>query len=249
MVRFLKSFLVCAAAALLLSGVSQAAMVLTLDDLATPGIDVIMVDEVSPINPPTVSTGKGDATTVDGALGTAGVITYSGAVGGFTVNVATGVSKPNLGPMPQLHLNSVNVSGGAGTLHIELTDTGFVAPGGSVELRSWIGGTTTGTVSYEQILDPDNAEFALPADGNDVVISGGPLGSGAFAEEKLAALGVLAGPFSLTENVTIVHTGSGITSLDIDSSVIPEPASIAIWTMFGLVAACIGIKKGAVKRG
>lgn len=91
-------------------GTANAAFVLTIDDLATTGIDVSITDE-----------GVGDQ-----APSKPGAIVFNGSLGVFTINVTTGISKP-LATSPQLmDLNSVSVSGtGAGQLFIQLTDTGF----------------------------------------------------------------------------------------------------------------------------
>lgn len=92
-------------------GTANAAFVLTIDNLATTGIDVSITDE-----------GVGDQ-----APSKPGAIVFNGSLGVFTVNVTTGISKPLLDGSPQLmDLNSVSVnSTGAGQLFIQLTDTDF----------------------------------------------------------------------------------------------------------------------------
>ncbi|MDT8302815.1 MAG: hypothetical protein RQ760_15135 [Sedimentisphaerales bacterium] len=194
--------------------------------------------------------------TLDGGLGNTvsladgdgdGIIAYNGSLGGstvWTVNVTTGISKPMLGGANEakIDLNSVNVtSGGAGSLTIMLTDTDFdltSLPGG--QMTSSFGGTTNGTISFNQILDPDNNEFGTGA--SVVSLPSGPYGPGAFSGTEVAAVPVNK-LFSLTEIAMITHTGDGqITSFDIESSVVPVPAAV-ILGMLGLGVAGIKLRK------
>ncbi len=139
---------------------ANAGFVLTLDDLGTTGIDVIVVDE----GPAGTSTTKGDSTHVDAVFGTAGLIQYAGTVGDFDINVTTGISKPLIGPAT-LDLSSVNVTSLVGgsvpsTLVIMLTDTDF--SGTAISITDAIGGTTTGTVDVVfGSIDPLNMEFGI----------------------------------------------------------------------------------------
>ena len=100
-------------AAMLLSLVvaapASAALVLRIEDVGT-GVGAVVFDQ-----------GAGD---INGALG---VLTFSGTVGGFAINVTTGISKPMIGSSiaAELDLNSVNVSTGfAGTLKMTLYEIG-----------------------------------------------------------------------------------------------------------------------------
>jgi hypothetical protein len=111
-----------------------------------------------------------------------GVITYSGTLGVWNLNVTTGVSKPFIGGVttPKMDLNSVNASTRAGgVLTIMLTDTDFYPDPtwSSTKLISGIGGTTIGTVSLDQILDEGNAEFPLLG-AAELSVSTGPLTGG-----------------------------------------------------------------------
>jgi len=209
---------------------AAALFVMTLDDTATAGIDIIVSDNA----PVPTGTKVGPTNTTDNAP-VVGTINYNGSVGIFNVNVTTGVSKPLIGgpQIAKLDLNSVNVSGGAGTLKIMLTDTDFSLPNipGPYLLTSRIGGTTTRTVNYEQFVDRANNEFGIGPPAPDIVkIIGGPLGPGAFSETKSMPLQLAGNPFSITEVVTITHNAPGaITSFDLSSTVaVPEPATLLL---------------------
>lgn len=178
---------------------ANAAMQLMLDDPTTAGIEVTVGD-------------------VDGD----GVISYSGAVGGFSVNVTTGVSKPMLNGPQWLGLDSIDVSGGAGELIIRLTDTGYT--GTPAELEAAYGGTTVGTVDLDFLYDAANAEFGGTS-FFDPAAGTAPSFSGAGASPVS-----LTGPYSLTIVADISHSGSGSSSLGAQISAVPVPA--AIW-LFG----------------
>jgi hypothetical protein len=100
--------------------------------------------------------GFGDSNPAEGA------ITYISAIGDWTVNVTTGLTKPILGSStyPHLDLNSVNVSSStAGKMLIAFYDNGFIgdypfvlrAGGttfGAVEIQAWADGTEFAPVTY-----------------------------------------------------------------------------------------------------
>ena len=185
---------------------AQAAFVMTLDDLGDAATPTIIYD------------GSGSD-----LGGPAGVITYSGAVGSFMVNVTTGVSKPVIGPA-RMDLNSINVSGSsAGTLVVSLTDTDF--SGDYSAYTADFGGTTDGSVALDFLFDSGNSEF-----GGSSFASGSSAGSGAFPD---SLTGAVAGgePFSLTITATIEHDeASQISSFD--AVVAPVPVPAAFW-LFG----------------
>jgi len=173
----------------------------------TSGLDVVSV---------------ADGSLLDGNL-LAGAVTYIGAVGpNWIVNVSTGLTKPLMGSaaLPEMDLNSVDLSLGAGTLTIEWTDDGF-GPQTGTTYNMGIGGTTAGTVIFSAGLDShDNFGTVGP-------MAGGLGGSfaGAFSGDVTA----IANPYSLTEFITIVHTAGGTTSFDASlTNNVPEPSALLL---------------------
>ena len=194
--------------AIVMAGDANAAFILTLDDLGTgPSPDVVVIDN---------GLGDNDAT--------AGVINFTGPVGIFTTNITTGVSKPAIGPY-KLDLNTVEISGGSGTIVIKLTDTDFLVPAGDWLLVSSIGGTTDGIVTLEQYVGLSNDEFEI----DDASVSLGPFGPVAFSDTGSIGFVAPGTPISITEVGTIQHTGPGqITSFDAVSEVTPEPGTLRL---------------------
>ncbi len=213
---------------------AEAAFVLTLDDLSTFGIDVIVVDDA----PVGTVTKKGLSTTLDAFAGL-GTASFIGAVGTFSVNVTTGISKPAIGPAI-IDLNSVTVSSagsGGGVLEIMLTDTGFTfEAGNSGALLDVIGGTTRGIVTSFATYDGGDMEFAIASGGpvistpvvvNTAVPLGTPTG---FTSTTQVGIPLIAATYSLSKFVRIEHFNSGdISSFNNEASIIvPEPGTLAL---------------------
>jgi hypothetical protein len=216
--RFVKQILPACAAAFLISN-AEAAFVLTLDDISTTGTDVIVADESAA----GVTTGSGLLTTTADLFAGPGTVTFAGTVGGFSVNVTTGISKPVIGP-GRIDLNSVNVSGTAGTLRIGLTDTDY--SGNPTEYLASFGGTTNGSVDLDYWFDGDNQEF-----GGVSVIDPAIVLPPSFSGSDSAVLSP-AGPYSLSIFAEITHTSAGqVSSFDAEFSPVPLPA--AAWLFAG----------------
>jgi hypothetical protein len=143
---------------------------------------------------------------------TVGVVTYAGAVGpNWYLNVSAGTSKPVSGSAssPELDLNTLNYSSGAGSLEVELSDTDFssVPP---VHFLAAIGGNTTGTVTYDTWADSGNGAFAETS----ALTSQGPFSGLGFNESQTDVQDPLGSPYSLTLDTVITHTAAGQTSFD-----------------------------------
>ncbi|HWR17290.1 MAG TPA: PEP-CTERM sorting domain-containing protein [Terriglobales bacterium] len=145
-------------------------------------------------------------------------VTLNGSLGVWTVNVSTGLIVSTV--PPEIDLNSVNLSSGAGTILIGWTVTGFTGSGGNA--HSAIGGTTGGTVEYQAYYDNSDTAFGY---ANTI----GALLTFNTTPFAGATNGMIAGDgsYSLTQLVQITHAGAGVTSYDAHLS-IPEPASMTI---------------------
>ena len=164
--------------------------------------------------------GLGDSNPIDGV-----VVVLSSLGSAWSVNVTTGISKPVLGSpsIPELDLNSVNVStsGGPAWIDIELTDTGFTEQD-AVAFVAAIGGTTSGSISYKTYFDASNEKFGKATELTSWSGSGLP-----FAGSATSFL-TAATPYSLTLLVRIAHTGGAqVSSFDATLKV-PEPSTLLL---------------------
>jgi hypothetical protein len=208
-----------------LTGISLASALLLLTTTSAHAIPILRL------------TTSGGSIDVDDGSGldvnpVAGAVTFVNPLAaGWIVNVTTGLSKPLLGSaeLPELDLNSVNVSSaGASWLEIELTDTGFTSQTAAQFLAS-IGGTTSGSVSYQTFYDASNQEFGRVTELSSY--SGvGP----AFANTAGNYL-TSATPYSLTLVVRITHAGAQASSFDATVRV-PEPGTLLL-----LGVACLAL--------
>jgi hypothetical protein len=104
----------------------------------------------------TLSDGTTTVTVIDGVGNPLdGVVTYNGLIGGWIVNVSTGVTMPVLGSstLPEMDLSSLNITGGLGAaiLTITFTESGFSLENGT--FISALGGTTSGTVGFYTLIN------------------------------------------------------------------------------------------------
>lgn len=160
--------------------------------------------------------------------GAAGVVTWIGSLGAWTLNVTTGVSEK----LPHIHLdlNSIDgilASGGPGVLTILFTDTDFSLDGASTAGLA-VGGVTAGSVEYSTYYDPSNTAFGTAAQLGSTLTGGGAFSS--------STTGVLPADslFSMTQKAVITHPTAGFTSFNYEVTV-PEPSTLALLTaaLFG----------------
>lgn len=158
-----------------------------------------------------------------------GAVTFIGALGDWTVNVTTGVSKPVIGSPgnPELDLNSVNVtSTTGGNLIFVVVDSDFTGPiagGVAGPFEFLVGGTTDGTTQFAAWGDATNGE-----DFNTTGMIGllGPFGPGVFSRTTSGSFAA-NGPFALLISGYINHLAAGTTSFDANLRV-PEPTSLIL---------------------
>lgn len=165
-----------------------------------------------------------------------GVVTYSGDLGAFSVNVTTGVTKPVYTGARML-LNSVNAqtaAAGSHTLIMMFSETGFGELAGFI---GGLGGTLTpngSTITASGYLDTTDTLFGL----GTLIGSTGPLGGGAF-DASFSGGSAGTAPYSMTQVLTLATTGPG-TSFSVggydlkagpdpsNHSEVPEPSSLSV---------------------
>jgi hypothetical protein len=163
----------------------------------------------------------------------AGVITFIGGIGGFTIQVNTGESKPVLGSAaaPQMDLNyDVTKTGlGAETLTIQISDTDFTTSPLPM-VMTWGGTNGAGTNSTMFAgTGLNNALYNI----SDASGSLGPFGSGAFSGTGGFTIPNNSGnKYSLTDGVTInavaYQGSSNVYSGDANINGAPAPAGIVL---------------------
>ena len=201
-------------ALLFASGVASADPVLYLEDGDT-GISVTVTDN-----------GAGDLDA------TVGVINFSGGLGGTVWGIVFTAGIGNDHILGQaMHVTSVQVSsGGAGSLKIGFSETGFEYDTNPVTIRSEIGGFAGASVSVAWGADSNNL---LWSGGSPSTFTGnataGPWLMGAFSATNDFVGDYAPGPFSMSQMVTVKHTGAGqVTSFDSHISAMPEPGTLAL---------------------
>jgi hypothetical protein len=209
------------ASGLLLMPSAQAAFVMTLDN---------PFDTFAPI---TIYDGTGSDLN-----GVNGVITYSGSVGAFIVNVTTGISKPVIGPA-QLDLNSINVSGAAGTLLVSISDTGFT--GNFPGFNASYGGTTQGNVYFDFLYDTGNQEFGGTSFASGSALSGAGSTPASFANDLSGSV-MPASPFSLSIMTRIQHDSAFEVS-SFDAHVTPVPLPASVWLLGSALAGLASLRR------
>lgn len=152
------------------------------------------------------------------------VVTFSGSVGGWTVNLTTGFSNGPGDPTMDLSSFDAVATSGASPLTVELSDNGFTT--GFPEWTLSASGHLvkgTGTATYSAYLDNGNTDFAMTTPI-------GTLGPYSAAYATSATFGAVAvAPYSLTEVLTVTSTSSS-TQWSTDSSIspVPEPGSVML---------------------
>jgi hypothetical protein len=156
----------------------------------------------------TLSDGVNTVTVVDGSgsdlNSTPGIVTYSGSIGNWLININTGMTKPFSGSpsFPSMDLSSLNLSIAPGVLTIRFSENNFSPIAGSIV--GSIGGTTAGNVMFKTYASLANIVLA-----EDILLtSEGAYGPGSFNGSAVAAL-ASGTPYSLTMETVITHDGFG----------------------------------------
>lgn len=146
--------------------------------------------------------------------GGTGFVNFWGEIGTWTINSATGVSNPWIGSdhVDEMHLNSMNVSGGSGTLTVTLEQTELDRT--SANWIAYLGGVASDTINFAVLL-------------NGVAISEYFTSSGAFSFSDSGQINELD-PYSLSLVAIINHTGTNQSSSFDYHVKVPEPSALAL---------------------
>ncbi len=225
MKRLIKTILTCGALA---AGLSQAGAVATMRLSGDGGATWVVVVDNGPLdsNP------------------TAGFISYSGVVGDWYANAATGIGSPLVGSpsQPKMDVGSSSLSANAAALIVQMSDTGFVGVPNQTFI-STIGGQTDGTVNFNTYRDLGNVLFGTteiyPTDpvgtspsptSSPLSIQGPFTGSvDGFFGSNAVTVATAATPYSLTLEEIIVHTAAGDSQIDGRlTSLAPPPCNCTV---------------------
>jgi hypothetical protein len=226
-------------AAVVLSFLRPAAgdVVISLNDLGAPGIEVIIADNA----PAGTMTALGPSTHADAdpALGQVGV-PVGVTAGNFNIDPTTtgfGIGGGSENALIDLLLFAD--SNAPGQLEAMVTWTDITQDGPEHGIIGNIGGISfpdagPGDVSYQIAIDPGNGAFSFPSGSTFGPVS---IGGGAFGTSG-TAFGTVTGPFSLSESITLTFSDAGqFMGFDAQAMIHnPEPTSLLLWTVAAGVA-------------
>jgi len=181
-----------------------------------------------------------------------GQITNTSTVAGFGVAITVAESNsPGTSTAGLIQISSLSIKNqgtGQGSLTITVSDNNYTAPGtngSAMLLESDIGGTfakgsaTGDSVSFRSFVDPANAQPAT-AIGTSALTFSNPssTSTNAFSNSNSVNWTHGAGPYSLTGVATIALSSGGQVNLSgsTTASLVPEPASLSLLALGGLLA-------------
>jgi hypothetical protein len=161
----------------------------------------------------------------DLAVGTAGLIIFSGNVGGFDVSLNTALSNaPGVSPASILGNAIVarNTTAAARILTVEAVDDAFVFPGvGAASMNCQSSGTNLAG-------NNNSVTTSCTADGNTSNLAAyNPAGAGAASNTPV---NILATPYTISNFSTISFVASGHVQVNQTTRLtnVPEPASLSL---------------------
>jgi PEP-CTERM motif-containing protein len=189
-------------------------------------------------------TGAGDIVVTDNTVGDSagglGAISINGTVGGLSFVSNVSQSKPGIGSAtaPELDINFAAT--GTGTAWLYASDTGFTLSPASATLL--IGGTAAGTNTLTSNLWGGNSNTNL--DLSHLIV--GPMSG--ITNTLSGPLTATANPYSLTLGIKIERSGSGTTTGDLGATLVPEPATMALFGL-GMLGFGVASRRRRAARG
>ncbi len=172
-------------------------------------------------------------------LASPGTAFYSGTVGNFTTSIDIGTGFPAIGAPsdPILDLTSLDLTTGTagGTLTVSLTETGFTTTIAAKQFLSDITGVYTNSqATMNTYFDTSNTPF-----GTGTLLASGLLDN----QSKLVSVPPIAGPYSLTEIVTVTAGANSLASIDAGIIDTPEPGSLPLLGAGLIALAALGLRR------
>lgn len=180
-------------------------------------------------NPPAI---PGDVV----ATGSNLAIFPAGTFGNFAITLLAASSNspgtPSLADVLGANLSITNTGSTTSTLYITIGDIGFLAPSGSVNLNSFVGGTVLvpdpdNTLTFQTFVDPTNGQNTTTGFTTGAQTPG--ITGGAFSSSATTAIPTLVTPYSITEYFALTLSPGSVFNFSSSSSLtVPEPASLAL---------------------
>lgn len=183
--------------------------------------------------------GAGDLNNVDGE------VTIVESLGVWTSNISSGVTAPSLGTtsVPEMDLISYNAtSTSAGTMTVSITAKYIPNSPLIGGFTHTIGGTTSGTVSTSLYIGTSAFDTSTQITTMTPTLTG-MAPTFAFADQTQGFDDGMDEDYWLTLTADVEHFGAGATSFNIKVDAIPEPASIAVWTLMAGIGSLIWIRR------
>lgn len=163
-----------------------------------------------------------------------GQVVFVGSIGNWVLNVHVGTTYPVVGSLanPSLDLSfNATSTGSGGTLQILFAADGFGPSAGRTAAA--IGGAIAagGSVTYTTYGGTNNTNFSTV----NLLTSQGPFGPGAFSGTVTGASVNNAGPYALTQIVTITHQPGTSQTTGNAALTVPDNSSSAFLLGSGLL--------------
>lgn len=183
-----------------------------------------------------------DSVSVNDSL-SPGTAFYSGSIGNFTTSIDIGTGFPAIGAPsdPILDLTSLDLTTGTagGTLTVSLSETGFTTTTAAKQFLSDITGVYSNSqATMNTYFDTTNIRF-----GTGTLLSSGLRDN----QSSLVSVPPIAGPYSLTEIVTVTAGANSLASIDAGIIDTPEPGSLPLLGAGLIALAMLGLRRTVIR--